>query len=71
MTLPIIGLGGVSRGEHALQYLMAGATLVGVGTAGMVDPRTPERIVQDLERWCRRHGVSSLASVRGSLQWPS
>ena len=71
VSLPIIGLGGVSRGDHALQYIMAGATLVGVGTAGMVDPRAPERIVTELARWCERHGVSSLESVRGSLQWPS
>ncbi len=71
VSLPIIGLGGVSRGEHALQYIMAGATLVGVGTAGMVDPRAPERIVQDMERWCDRHGVTSLDAVRGTLEWPS
>ncbi len=71
VSLPIIGLGGVSRAEHALQYLMAGATLVGVGTAGMVDPRAPERIVVGLTRWCERHGVRSLDSVRGTLQWPS
>jgi len=71
VTLPIIGLGGVSRGEHALQYIMAGATLVGVGTAGMVDPRAPERIVTELSRWCQRQGVASLASVRGTLEWPA
>lgn len=71
VTLPIIGLGGVSRAEHALQYIMAGATLVGVGTAGMVDPRSPERIVTDLERWCARRGVASIAAVRGTLEWPS
>lgn len=71
VTIPVIGLGGVSRGDHALQYIMAGATLVGVGTAGMVDPRAPERIVQELERWCVRAGVSSLASLRGTLEWPS
>lgn len=71
VSLPIIGLGGVSRGEHALQYIMAGATLVGVGTAGMVDPRAPERIVHELERWCDRHGVTSLDSIRGSLEWPT
>ena len=70
VSLPIIGLGGVSRAEHALQYIMAGATLVGVGTAGMVNPRTPERIVRDLEQWCSRHGVTSLSSIRGTLQWP-
>jgi dihydroorotate dehydrogenase (NAD+) catalytic subunit len=71
VSLPIIGLGGVSRAEHALQYLIAGATLVGVGTAGMVDPRAPERIVEGLRRWCERHGVRSLDSVRGTLEWPS
>ncbi len=71
VALPIIGLGGVSRAEHALQYILAGATLVGVGTAGMVDPRAPERIVGDLEQWCRRHGVGSLSSLRGTLEWPS
>lgn len=71
VQVPIIGLGGVSRAEHALQYIMAGATLVGVGTAGMVDPRAPERIVHDLERWTERHGVGSLASIRGCLEWPA
>ena len=71
VTIPVIGLGGVSRGDHALQYVMAGATLIGVGTAGMVDPRAPERIVQELARWCSRAGVASLSSVRGTLEWPT
>ena len=71
VTIPVIGLGGVSRGDHALQYVMAGATLVGVGTAGMVDPRAPERIVQELARWCSRAGVASLSSIRGTLEWPT
>lgn len=71
VTIPVIGLGGVSRGDHALQYIMAGATLIGVGTAGMVDPRAPERIVQELARWCSRAGVASLSSIRGTLEWPT
>ena len=71
VSLPIIGLGGVSRAEHALQYLIAGATLVGVGTAGMVDPRAGERIVAGLERWCAGQGIRSLDEIRGSLQWPT
>ncbi len=71
VSIPILGLGGVSRAEHALQYIIAGATLVGVGTAGMVDPRAPERIVTGLERWCARHGVRSLSDVRGTLAWPT
>jgi dihydroorotate dehydrogenase (NAD+) catalytic subunit len=71
LRVPVLGVGGVARVEDALQYLMAGASLVGVGTAALRDPRTPERLVRDLGRWCERHGVDSLASVIGSLRWPS
>jgi dihydroorotate dehydrogenase (NAD+) catalytic subunit len=48
--LPVIGVGGVRTAEDARQYLRAGAALVAVGTASMVNPRVPERIVRDLER---------------------
>lgn len=69
--VPLIGLGGVSRGEDAVHYLMAGASLVGVGTAALRDPRAPERIARELAAWCRRHGVRDLTPLIGSLQWPS
>lgn len=69
-TLPIIGLGGITRPEHALQYLLAGATLVGVGTAGLRDPRAPERLVRGLARWCDAHRTT-LADVIGTLTWPT
>ncbi len=48
--LPIIGLGGVRSADDARQYLAAGASLVGIGTGGMADPRLPGRIIRDLER---------------------
>ena len=67
--VPLIGLGGVRSANDALQYLLAGASLVGVGTAAMQDPRVPERIVRDLGRWCDKHGVARLADVVGTLQW--
>ncbi len=51
--MPVIGLGGVRSAADVEQYLRAGATLVGIGTAALADPRLPERIVRDLER---RHG---------------
>lgn len=71
VKVPICGIGGVRSGTDALQYILAGATLVGVGTAGLVDPRAPERIVRELGEWCASHGVSSLADIRGTLEWPS
>ena len=69
--LPIIGIGGVSVATDVVQYVLAGASLVGVGTAALRDPRLPERLVRDLDRWCAAHKVSSLASLVGALQWPA
>lgn len=71
VSVPLIGVGGVSSAEDALQYMIAGASLVGIGTAALRDPRLPERIVRDLGRWCDRHRVASLAGVVGSLEWPA
>jgi dihydroorotate dehydrogenase (NAD+) catalytic subunit len=67
---PIIGAGGIGSAEDALQYLVAGASLVAVGTAAMANPRVPERIVRDLARWCEGHGIARLADVVGTLEWP-
>jgi len=71
VPLPILGVGGVSSAQDALQYIMAGAALVGIGTAAMRDPRAPERIVRGLEQWCARHNVNSVEELVGALEWPS
>ena len=71
VPLPLLGLGGVASATDALQYILAGASLVGVGTAALRDPRTPERIVRDLARWVDAHRITNLAEIRGSLEWPS
>ncbi len=71
VRLPILGIGGVTSGEDALQYIIAGASLVGVGTAALRDPRAPERIVSELESWCRRHGVTNVQELSGTLEWPT
>jgi dihydroorotate dehydrogenase (NAD+) catalytic subunit len=69
VRVPIVGIGGIASASDALQYLIAGASLVGIGTAAMRDPRLPERIIADLARWCERHGVRSIADVVGTLEW--
>lgn len=68
---PIIGVGGITRTEDALQYLLAGATAVAMGTAGLRDPRSPERLVRGLFEWCRRQHVDSITSLTGTLEWPA
>jgi len=71
VRIPIMGVGGVTSADDALQYIIAGASLVGIGTTALKDPRRPERIVRDLQRWCEREGVHALDEIVGSLEWPS
>lgn len=68
--VPIIGVGGVASATDALQYVLAGATLVAIGTAAMRDPRLPERIVADLGRWCASHRTT-VRQLVGALEWPA
>jgi dihydroorotate dehydrogenase (NAD+) catalytic subunit len=70
VRLPLMGVGGISSGDDALQYIIAGASLVGVGTAAFREPRAPERIVSELERFCDREGVKSISEMVGTLEWP-
>jgi dihydroorotate dehydrogenase (NAD+) catalytic subunit len=71
VTVPVLGLGGVSSGLDALQYILAGASLVGVGTAALRDPRAPARIVAELGDWCRRHAIQNIHELSGTLEWPT
>jgi dihydroorotate dehydrogenase (NAD+) catalytic subunit len=71
VSIPVIGVGGVARGTDALQYILAGASLVGIGTAAMRDPRAPERVIKELGAWCANHGVRNIQDLRGTLEWPN
>ena len=67
VTIPVIGLGGIVTPEDAVEFLLAGATAVQVGTASYADPRATERIAQGLEQWCARHHVARVADLIGAL----
>lgn len=71
VPVPIIGAGGVQQASDVLQFMIAGASTVAIGTAALADPKLPSRIVRDLERWCERHNVSRIADIVGTLKWPS
>jgi dihydroorotate dehydrogenase (NAD+) catalytic subunit len=71
ITLPVIGVGGISKATDVVQYVLAGACLVAIGTAAMQKPKLAEKLVGDLEAWCRKNGVRSLSELRGSLRWES
>jgi dihydroorotate dehydrogenase (NAD+) catalytic subunit len=69
VRLPVIGVGGISKATDVVQYVIAGASLVAIGTAAMQQPRLPEKLVADLRHWCSEKGITSLTELRGSLQW--
>ncbi len=68
VKLPIVGLGGIETPGDAVEYMVAGASAVQVGTAHFVDPRATERLVAGLEKWCQDDNTLRLSELRGSLQ---
>jgi dihydroorotate dehydrogenase (NAD+) catalytic subunit len=64
--LPIVGVGGVSRGEDGAELLLAGASAIQVGTATFADPRAPGRVLDELERWASRTGRRNTANIVGA-----
>jgi dihydroorotate dehydrogenase (NAD+) catalytic subunit len=63
---PIVGVGGVSSGEDAVELVLAGADAVQVGTATFFEPRASLRVLRELGDWCGRHGVGHLRDLRGA-----
>jgi dihydroorotate dehydrogenase (NAD+) catalytic subunit len=67
-TLPILGIGGISHADDALEYLVAGASAIQVGTATFADPTASERLLDDLTRLLGDMGAASVREVIGTLR---
>jgi dihydroorotate dehydrogenase (NAD+) catalytic subunit len=68
VKIPILGMGGIVTPEDAVEFMLAGATAVQVGTASFADPRATERLATGLEAWCKSHDVEKVASLTGGLK---
>ncbi|MGI4980178.1 MAG: dihydroorotate dehydrogenase [Janthinobacterium lividum] len=68
VKIPVVGLGGVMKAEDAVEFLLAGATAVQVGTASYADPRAAEKIATGLGKWCGSHGVVRVSELVGGLR---
>ncbi len=68
VNIPVIGMGGITCAEDAIEFLMAGATAVQVGTANFTDPYAMPKIIDGLNAWCDKHGVANVSDLTGSLQ---
>lgn len=68
VKVPVVGLGGIATARDALEFLMAGATAVQVGTANFMDPKACEKIADGIADWMDAHGVKTLDEIRGAAR---
>ncbi len=66
--IPIMGIGGIRTASDAIEFMMAGATAVGVGTANFVDPGCSVKIVDGLKKYCRRKDIAKLSELVGAVE---
>ena len=69
VRIPVVGLGGIMCAEDAVEFLLAGATAVQVGTANYADPRATENIAAGLRRWCAGHKIERVSDLTGAADF--
>lgn len=68
VKIPVIGLGGISSAEDAIEFLLAGATAVQIGTANFIDPAITMKVIDGIEEYIARHGFASVTDIIGALE---
>ncbi|MBR2428281.1 MAG: dihydroorotate dehydrogenase [Lentisphaeria bacterium] len=68
VSIPVIGMGGITCGADAVEFLLAGASAIAVGTATFADPAAPLKVLNELEEWMDSHGVKSVSELIGQVQ---
>ncbi len=68
VQIPVIGMGGISTAADVVEFMLAGASAVQIGTASYWDPRATEKIIGELERWCKEHDVPRIAELTGGVR---
>lgn len=67
VKIPVIGLGGIMNGRDALEFIMAGATAVQIGTANFINPCISNEVVEYLYKYCEQNNISDLTDIRGII----
>jgi dihydroorotate dehydrogenase (NAD+) catalytic subunit len=68
VKIPVIGLGGIAKAEDAVEYLLAGASAVQVGTANFYDPRASLHVLEGLENFLKKRSFSSIRDLVGQMK---
>ena len=68
VKIPVVGLGGIMTAEDAIEFLMAGATAIEIGTANFIDPAVTIKVRDGINDWLDRHGCSSVQEIIGTVE---
>jgi dihydroorotate dehydrogenase (NAD+) catalytic subunit len=68
VKIPVIGLGGICSATDAIEFLLAGASAVQIGTANFIDPSISEKVIDGIEEYLNRHGFASVQEIIGALE---
>lgn len=68
VKIPVIGLGGICSATDAIEFLLAGASAVQIGTANFIDPSISEKVIDGIEEYLNRHGFTSVQDIIGALE---
>lgn len=68
VNIPIVGLGGIMNATDAIEFLMAGATAIEIGTANFIDPTVTVKVIEGMGEWLDRHGIADVNEIIGALE---
>ena len=68
VNIPVVGLGGIMNATDAIEFLMAGATAIEIGTANFIDPTVTVKVVEGIGEWLDRHGIADVNEIIGALE---
>lgn len=67
VKIPVVGLGGIMNGRDAMEFILAGATAIEIGTANFIDPAVTVKVVDYIEDFCQRHGIADITELIGAV----
>ena len=68
VDVPVIGCGGIATGSDAIEFIMAGASAIQVGTASFTNPRAPLNVLEEIEQFMEKEGIESLTDLIGAAR---
>ena len=68
VKIPILGLGGIMTGEDAIEFMLAGATAISIGSGNFYDPETSIKVVEGIEKYMQKHKIEDISSIIGKVE---